>query len=174
MFAHFALPYDLLGFSSPFFRSCSALAFRLLSKACSWFCGLAKVTATFLVWIWDPRTVNELDIVRGLASFFGFTYGASFERLKNTMVIFSPKCWVALPEAFFQQTWDTCAKKEVCQKKSVLPSKLSPLLFSLRRESCCNHSILCCHCITHRVKTHETEALWLSGRSIQHHAHTLY
>lgn len=129
MFAHFALPYDLPGFSSPFFRSCSALAFRLLSKACSWFCGLAKVTATFLVWIWDPRTVNELDIVRGLASFFGFTYGASFERLKNTMVIFSPKCWVALPEAFFQQTWDTCAKKEVCQKKSVLPSKLSPLLF---------------------------------------------
>lgn len=101
IFAHFALPYDLLGFSSPFFRSCSALAFRLLSKACSWFCGLAKVTATFLVWIWDPRTVNELDIVRGLASFSGFIYGASFERLKNTMVIFSPKCWVALPEDVF-------------------------------------------------------------------------
>ena len=86
------------------------------------FCGLAKVTATFLVWIWDPRTVNELDIVRGLASFFGFTYGASFERLKNTMVIFSPKCWVALPEAFFQQNL-----RHMCQKRSVSKEKCSSL-----------------------------------------------
>lgn len=101
IFAYFCLTLWPAGFFFPFFRSCSALAFRLLSKACSWFCGLAKVTATFLVWIWDPRTINELDIVRGLASFFGFIYGASFERLKNTMVIFSPKWWVALPEDVF-------------------------------------------------------------------------
>ena len=73
IFLHmFALPYDLHCSSRSFFRSCSALAFRLLSKACSWFCGLAKVTATFLVWIWDPQSNSQwVGRLIGPQVFFG-------------------------------------------------------------------------------------------------------